>query len=496
MGEVQKYIHPITIEAKLFAENMNKLCSTPDFYVIDPQLAEALENVMTSINNFLEKSTKEIVPTENTKLVELEKIQKLQRLYRCQLCRRDLGGQPTNVALHLTEECMVVENGRNVPAAVISNEDRKKKKEERKERKAKRKEDRLQKAVVLKKKARLFLASDQITAYQQLTTAIQIGDKLKCIPDYEDIEKDLLDLIIPLFPNQTIKIYKFGSRISGIGTRDSDLDLFIDIGDTFKIYHNRADQATIDKLNKVRKALKNHKQSWKGLVAVEKARVPILKVIHGSTSIECDINFSNSLGHINTQLMEYLFGLQPIARILCIYMKKWLHLISMRTEFNTYTLNLMVIFYLQTLKHLPPLSILFDKVDTSTALFVGPWLATYTTPNLKDLKINVVNTSKLIELIAGFFEYYMNFDYNKYIVCPYKGELVEHSEFNKFMPDRYINYVAAMKDHEIELNKPMIIQDPIQLNHNITKGISGFTVKVFREFMSKSLQIILQNKKP
>ncbi|XP_061386516.1 terminal uridylyltransferase Tailor-like [Musca vetustissima] len=468
MGEVQKYIHPITIEAKLFAENMNKLCSTPDFYVIDPQLAEALENVMTSINNFLEKTTKEIIPTENTKLVEVEKIQKLQRLYLCQLCRRDLGGQPTNVALHLTEECMVVENGRNVPAAVISKEDRKKKKEERKEKKAKRKEDRLQKAVVLKKKARFFHASDQIAAYRQLTTAIQIGDKLKCIPDYEDIEKDLLDLIIPLFPNQTIKIYKFGSRISGIGTRDSDLHLFIDIGDTFKIYHNRADQATIDKLNKVRKALKNHKQSWKGLVAVEKARVPILKVIHGSTSIECVINFSNSLGHINTQLMEYLFGLQPIARILCIYMKKWLHLISMRTEFNTYTLNLMVIFYLQTLKHLPPLSILFDKVDTSTALFVG--------------------RNKLIKLIAGFFEYYKNFDYKKYIVCPYKGELVERRKFNKFMPDRYIN-------HEIALNKPMIIQDPIQLNHNITKGISIFTVEVFREFMSKSLQIILQNKK-
>lgn len=142
---------------------------------------------------------------------------------------------------------------------------------------------------------------------------VKISSKLKCIPDYETIENDLKSLITPLFPNQNIKVYQFGSRLAGIGTRESDLDLFIDIGDTFNVFQNRADDETLAKLQKVGKALMNNRKTWKGLVQIQKARVPILKIIHAHTGIECDINFSNSMGTINTKFLEFIFNLQPIG---------------------------------------------------------------------------------------------------------------------------------------------------------------------------------------
>lgn len=156
---------------------------------------------------------------------------------------------------------------------------------------------------------------DQLGLYRLLSDSVQIGDKLKCIPDYEIIENDLFNLARPLFPNQSIKVYKFGSRVSGIGTRDSDLDIFIDIGDTYNNYENRASELTLANLKKVHVALKNRPKAWKGLVVIDKARVPIIKVIHAKTGIECDINFSNSLGHVNTLLMDYIYSLQPIGML-------------------------------------------------------------------------------------------------------------------------------------------------------------------------------------
>lgn len=59
---------------------------------------------------------------------------------------------------------------------------------------------------------------------------------------------------------------------------------------------------------------------------------------------------------------------------------------------------------------------------------------------------------------------------------------------------RYTNYAANGKEFEIELNKPMIVQDPIQLNHNVTKRLSEFQLQVFREFVTKSYQSINQMK--
>lgn len=68
----------------------------------------------------------------------------------------------------------------------------------------------------------------------------QVADKLKVMPEYDAIEKDLCKLFAPEFPNQPVRIYKFGSRITGIGSASSDLDIFVDIGKWN--YHFQSDE--------------------------------------------------------------------------------------------------------------------------------------------------------------------------------------------------------------------------------------------------------------
>uniref|UniRef100_A0A1I8Q2T5 Poly(A) RNA polymerase mitochondrial-like central palm domain-containing protein n=1 Tax=Stomoxys calcitrans TaxID=35570 RepID=A0A1I8Q2T5_STOCA len=345
-----------------------------------------------------------------------------------------------------------------------------------------------------KTEAKCFLSSTLHAALTMLGEAAIVGDKLKCLPAYNDIENDLLGLIKPLFPNQSIKVYKFGSRICGVGSRDSDLDLFVDIGDTFKIYENRASKETLAKMQVVQKALKNHPKTWKCLVAVDKARVPILKIIHAPTSIECDINFSNSLGYVNTLLLEYIFSLQPVARLMCIYIKKWKHHIGFDKEISTYSMNLMVIFYLQTLDILPPFEKLFRNVDVENSLQVGPWLGSYQQLTLNDLNIKLVDFNKARTYVEEFFVYFSAFEYENMVVCPYFGVGIKKEKFDMLMPNRYTSYIKDNPDFGVEFKKPMIVQDPFQLNRNVTNGVTEFHLKVIKEFMAKSADIIAQTR--
>lgn len=97
-------LNPITLEAKLFARSLETLSETYD--VLDEHLIEALEGVMTSIENFIDKNTnKAIVDTNNTKLINCNGLQCIQRIHHCSHCKRDLGKSIVNVALHLVENC-------------------------------------------------------------------------------------------------------------------------------------------------------------------------------------------------------------------------------------------------------------------------------------------------------------------------------------------------------------------------------------------------------
>uniref|UniRef100_A0A1A9ZNU8 Poly(A) RNA polymerase mitochondrial-like central palm domain-containing protein n=1 Tax=Glossina pallidipes TaxID=7398 RepID=A0A1A9ZNU8_GLOPL len=467
MGEVkvQNYLNPITLEADLFVKTFEKL--SVNFKYIDKNLIHTLNRIMTSIEKFLDQNNQEIVNTAKSRLVERAEMAGIEQCYRCSKCKMDFGKSIERAAEHVATQC-----NKKAPRSL-----------------------RQERPIALSKKTKSLLTMDLNKFF---TDHLLIADKLKSIPEYEVIETQLLSLVKPLFPNEPLRVYRFGSRLTGIGERDSDVDIFLDIGDTFKIFENRASHGTIEKLNKVFKAMKNLPKIWKIVVKVDKARVPIIKVYNDSTGIECDIGFSNSLGVINTKLVEHIFEIQPIARYMCLFLKKWLHRTGLNEDYSTYSIVLMVIYFLQIREVVPSVEFLQKRIDFNKAISIGPWLGTFVSCTLNEIKMDKVPTTATnVQMhLKLFFEFYLQFEFKTNVVCPYLGKLVKIEELEKQMPTWYMYYVeCSPADRMIELKKAMIVQDPIQLNHNVTKGVDEFRFRDLIEYMRLSTQIIPTTKK-
>lgn len=57
------------------------------------------------------------------------------------------------------------------------------------------------------------------------------SEKIKMSSKHYTIVESIQKALVSKYPN--IKVYPFGSRISGLGSKGSDLDLFIDLGESF-----------------------------------------------------------------------------------------------------------------------------------------------------------------------------------------------------------------------------------------------------------------------
>ncbi len=82
------------------------------------------------------------------------------------------------------------------------------------------------------------------------------------------------------------------------------------------------------------------------------AKVPIIKFHDCFNRIDCDLNVNNSNGIRNTHLLKYYSEMDWRARPLVITVKRWakFHDINdaAKQTISSYSLVLMVIFYLQT----------------------------------------------------------------------------------------------------------------------------------------------------
>lgn len=65
--------------------------------------------------------------------------------------------------------------------------------------------------------------------FEYLTGTAATAVVLKQIPAYDAIRNSLTRALKNIYPN--MKVHFFGSRINGLGNKDSDLDIFIDIGE-------------------------------------------------------------------------------------------------------------------------------------------------------------------------------------------------------------------------------------------------------------------------
>lgn len=156
--------------------------------------------------------------------------------------------------------------------------------------------------------------------------------------------------------------------------------------------------------------------------------------------------------------------------------------------FTSYALVMLVIFYLQQLNPplLPPIAMLQRLADHKE--FTCGWMSSFCDEEwtVRSTCLKEENNLTLKELLAGFFQYYRDFDYQN-VICPSVGRPVptEHFKSADDIPEEMQLYKDKLRNEpdnaklKFKTNVMIRAQDPLELHWNITRNVVDKTFFVF-----------------
>lgn len=154
----------------------------------------------------------------------------------------------------------------------------------------------------------------------------------------------------------TVKLIYFylGSRPAGYSTYRSNLNIYIEIGNTFFTGLQREhQQAQVVQLAKLLRADKN----WDVEMSITNTVVPFIRCRYKPKKLNCDIVFNSGIGVIQSKLMKHLLEIQPEMLKLIHFLRRWIHLgvgkNNWKQMFKPFQLFVMVVFFLQQGNYLP-----------------------------------------------------------------------------------------------------------------------------------------------
>ncbi|XP_055548485.1 terminal uridylyltransferase Tailor-like [Wyeomyia smithii] len=326
-----------------------------------------------------------------------------------------------------------------------------------------------------------------------------IGKKRHCLQVAElsahtKIAQSLEKQFKAIFPD--VKAYPFGSRITNLATETSDLDIFLDLEGCY-------DGINCSKLRQERyvrivEQILRKSGEWIHFEAIVSARTPILRTWNISEKIDCDISFANGLSHRNSMLIQYMFELQPICYDMAIYIKEWAKYVNIN-GLNSYTLIMLILFFFQQFKLLP--SVYELQKDSKNPTYIQTWRADFQRKTLDDLGIHVVPESSLDTYLTGFFSFYgAQFPIETHVVCPYLGFAVRKIDFEpdnlqvpmqmRALVEYYDELHDELSSYNLAHKKPIVVQDPFDLIHNVAKSLDKSDASKFRHFcLQTAIQI-------
>ncbi|XP_043605338.1 speckle targeted PIP5K1A-regulated poly(A) polymerase-like isoform X3 [Bombus pyrosoma] len=282
-----------------------------------------------------------------------------------------------------------------------------------------------------------------------------------------------------IFPR--CKTYRFGSTQTGLGFKECDLDIYMDIGEPINESKSTSTDAwTMHKIFKeVKKIMYRMNCVFSNIILIPKAKTPIIKFYYVRTNVSCDISFKNSLGVYKSYLIKYCISLDHRLKPLILLIKYWARhfKISSGQKISNYALVLLIIFYLQqpSVNIIPPLMIL---KSTCQPQIINGWQVNF---DRNAVLPPITNENSIPQLLHGFFFFYATFEFKSQVICPIDGMVHTESEFKniKNLPSCMNRYKACVKEDEslkFNVNKPMCVQDPIELCHNVTTGTQFSTL--------------------
>lgn len=194
--------------------------------------------------------------------------------------------------------------------------------------------------------------------------------QLSDLTRYDLVRKSIESLTTKL-NDLSINVNFFGSRVIGVASEDSDLDIFVCIDNkSYKLYENSQEQR--ERLDLLEKVL-HETGEWRAKEETLKTVIPVVFAFYVPMQLKCeltqiafyqafiferilgDVMITNGLSTCKSRLIKHLFEIQPEAVPLFHFVRQWLK----AQDFNLmgYTITLLVVFYLECKRLLPPVEV-------------------------------------------------------------------------------------------------------------------------------------------
>ncbi|XP_065212638.1 uncharacterized protein LOC135840174 [Planococcus citri] len=265
----------------------------------------------------------------------------------------------------------------------------------------------------------------------------------------------------------------YGSFKNGLRCKDSDIDFH---NGTFE---NLSHSDAVNLVEQVRDVFRNRPNTnFEYIIHFSTARVPIVVLKHRSSNTECGIAFTAKPGVYNSMLAKLYLDQYPDVKFLTLFLKHVLNRYELLgpNKITTHVIFWLVVFYMQQKKLLLPVKDVRQSATRKS--YVRNW--NYSVPDSypKSRQAGYSSKESIASLYRGFLEFYKNFNFLKYVICPYFGYAIpiENLETLDIPSDAYI----GGKPPKLFTRSSMNIQDMSTLTKNYTASIKS--VKVVNEF--------------
>ncbi|KAF0306522.1 N-acetylglucosaminyl-phosphatidylinositol de-N-acetylase [Amphibalanus amphitrite] len=290
---------------------------------------------------------------------------------------------------------------------------------------------------------------------------------------------------------RTCLVQAFGSSVSGLGFRGCDLDIyaFIDAhshGSTLP-----PDATDRHKVRAVGKVLFRLTHLCTSVVRIPEARVPIVKFRSPRLGdIDCDMSFKDPMSCQNSRLIGWLMQCDPRVRPLTVAIRFWAKRRNLAggehhpRRMSSYCLTLLVVTFLQQLR--PPVLPTVDWCQAPVEpMLIGPWNAAFAPASVWHTE----NATPVSRLLRQFFQFCADLPAETVVVCPLMGRILPRAALKDptagqgmARPGVWAGFCDLVASGRVEplADKPLIIQDPMELSFNVARSFDQAGLDRFR----------------
>ncbi|XP_050441887.1 terminal uridylyltransferase Tailor-like isoform X2 [Adelges cooleyi] len=325
------------------------------------------------------------------------------------------------------------------------------------------------------------------------------------ITSEDPTEKKKLNKLCDTVKNLGVKfhltnVHVFGSRVYGLAMINSDVDLYLDIGNSFNGQISNDVDRQVSLVKYFAQQCNDRTSEFQNVEQICDARVPILKFYHVPTKLNCDLSFKSGLSTSNTKLIKYYLSINNEVHWLVTCIVKYWALqngLKHRQLFTSYALVWLVLFYLMSINIVPPLVKLMNMVPKKNRITIEGWDCSFEMlPKPKTTE----DTERRFNLLYGFFQYYSDEKkFKSQVLCTFTGKCMKKSKFfSDFIKLSEIKKTQRAKFKTLQSNiyksfekrNGLTLQDPFELSFNITKNITGDTLTRFCDMCYETMVLM------